>query len=78
MCEAEDFYFIKVFYFSEIPGWEFWRPSELRKKYLSGTLEKFDFVFTYSSVEHSGLGKEKFIVSSFLVATIYSISRSVR
>merc|ERR1711884_264997 len=42
---------------SEIPGWEFWTPSVFRKKYLSGTLEKFDFVFTYSSVEHSGLGR---------------------
>ena len=35
----------------------------LRKKYLSGTLEKFDFVFTYSSVEHSGLGMDTFVGS---------------
>ena len=41
---------------SEFENWEFWKPKEFRKKYLAGTLEKFDFVFTYSSVEHSGLG----------------------
>ena len=41
---------------SEFENWEFWKPKEFRRKYLDGTLEKFDFVFTYSSVEHSGLG----------------------
>ena len=28
-------------------------------KFLDGKLEKFDFIFTYSSVEHTGLGKAK-------------------
>ena len=46
-----------VYISSEVDGWEFWKPSELRRKYLAGTLENFDFVFTYSSLEHSGLGK---------------------
>jgi FkbM family methyltransferase len=32
-------------------------PSELRAKFLGGTLEKFDAVATFSSVEHSGLGR---------------------
>ena len=41
---------------SEFENWEFWKPKEFRRKYLAGTLEKFDFVFTYSSIEHSGLG----------------------
>ena len=42
--------------FSEVEGWEFWKPTEFRRQFLAGTLEKFDFVFTYSSLEHSGLG----------------------
>ena len=46
-----------VYISSEVDGWEFWKPSELRRKFLAGTLENFDFVFTYSSLEHSGLGR---------------------
>ena len=38
-------------------GWEFWTPTQMMDKFLDGTLEKFDFVFTYSSLEHTGLGK---------------------
>ena len=52
-----------MFTCSDLPGWEFWTPSVLREKYLAGTLEKFDFVFTYSSVEHSGLGMDTFVGS---------------
>lgn len=29
------------------------------EKFLAGSLEKFDFVFSYSSVEHTGLGKRQ-------------------
>jgi len=32
-------------------------PSELREKFLAGTVEKFDAIATFSSVEHSGLGR---------------------
>ena len=32
------------------------RPNEFRQKYFDGTLETFDAVFSYSSLEHSGLG----------------------
>jgi hypothetical protein len=32
-------------------------PSEARKAYLNGSLPQFDAVVTYSSVEHSGLGR---------------------
>ena len=32
-------------------------PSELRAKFLAGTLKPFDGVATFSSVEHSGLGR---------------------
>lgn len=32
-------------------------PSELRQKFLAGTYEKFDAIATFSSVEHSGLGR---------------------
>ena len=38
-------------------GWEFWTPAEMMDKFQNGSLEKFDFVFTYSSVEHTGLGE---------------------
>ena len=58
-------FFIQIF--SEIPGWEFWTPSVFRDKYLSGTLEKFDFVFTYSSVEHSGLGKSRMYFETVVI-----------
>ena len=45
-------------YISEYPTWEFIRPKEFRQRYIEGTLDKFDAIFTYSSVEHSGLGKK--------------------
>ena len=32
-------------------------PSELRKKFLAGTFEMYDAFATFSSVEHSGLGR---------------------
>ena len=32
-------------------------PSTIRKKFLEGTLEKFDGIVTHSSIEHSGLGR---------------------
>lgn len=32
-------------------------PEDARLKYIAGTLPKFDAVVTYSSVEHSGLGR---------------------
>ena len=32
-------------------------PSEFRQKYLNGTLGMFDGIVTFSSVEHSGLGR---------------------
>ena len=44
-------------FISEIDGWEFWTPSEMMKKFIDGTLERFDFVFSYSTLEHTGLGK---------------------
>ena len=47
-------------FISEHPAWELIRPSEFRRRYLEGTLDKFDAVFTYSSVEHSGLGQLMF------------------
>ena len=48
-------------YFSEHPDWSFITPREFRQKYLDGTLGTFDAVFSYSSLEHSGLGNAKFI-----------------
>ena len=41
---------------SEHPNWEIIRPDVFHQRYRDGSLEKFDAVFTYSSVEHSGLG----------------------
>jgi len=42
---------------SEYPGLEFIQPDGFRKRYIDGSLPKFDYVFTFSSVEHSGLGR---------------------
>ena len=42
---------------SEHPDWTFIRPQEFKKKFLNGSLDTFDAVFSYSSMEHSGLGK---------------------
>eukprot|EP00092_Neocalanus_flemingeri_P054318 GFUD01063962.1.p1 GENE.GFUD01063962.1~~GFUD01063962.1.p1 ORF type:complete len:207 (+),score=23.97 GFUD01063962.1:57-623(+) len=44
-------------YISQHPRLEFIRPHEFRERYLEGTLDEFDAVFTYSSIEHSGLGR---------------------
>ena len=45
------------FYFSEYPTWVIMRPAEFRKRFFDGTLDTFDHIFTYSSLEHSGLGR---------------------
>ncbi len=47
-------------------AWEFWTPSELMEKFINGTLEKFDFVFSYSTIEHTGLGKTHLILEERL------------
>ena len=44
-------------YISQFPGLEFVKPDEFSQRYLAGTLDTFDAVFTHSSLEHSGLGK---------------------
>ena len=33
------------------------RPAEFRTKFIDGSLDTFDHIFTYSSLEHSGLGR---------------------
>ena len=50
---------------SEHPKHEFVRPKEFHERYQAGTLDKFDAIFTYSSVEHSGLGRKSIIITSF-------------
>ena len=42
--------------FSEYPGYSFMRPREFRERFLNKTLDSFDVIFTYSSLEHSGQG----------------------
>jgi len=42
---------------SEHPAWEILRPAEFHQRYKTGSLGQFEAVFTYSSVEHSGLGR---------------------
>jgi hypothetical protein len=32
-------------------------PTEMSEKFLAGKLEKFDAVVSFSSIEHSGLGR---------------------
>merc|ERR1712106_74759 len=44
-------------YVSQFPKLEFIKPKEFGERYLAGTLEEFDAVFTHSSLEHSGLGR---------------------
>jgi len=44
-------------FISEYPGYSFIRMPEFRERFLNGTLDTFDAVFTYSSVEHSGQGR---------------------
>ena len=41
---------------SQHPSWEIILPEVFRSRYMSGSLPQFDLVFSYSSVEHSGLG----------------------
>ena len=43
-------------FISQYPTHQFIKPKQFRESYLSGALDKFDIVFTYSSLEHSGLG----------------------
>ena len=42
---------------SEYPGHTVIRPAEFRKQFLAGNLPAFHAVFSYSSLEHSGLGR---------------------
>lgn len=42
---------------SEYPGHTVIRPSEFRSQYRNKTLDVFDVVFSFSSLEHSGLGR---------------------
>jgi len=42
---------------SEHPSWSFIRPQEFRTRYQDGSLPQFDLIFSFSSVEHSGLGR---------------------
>jgi len=44
-------------FISQYPTHQFIKPKQFREQYLSGDLDKFDIVFTYSSLEHSGLGR---------------------
>lgn len=44
-------------FISEYPGLSFIRPAEFREQYLAGTLGTFDIVISFSSLEHSGLGR---------------------
>ena len=40
-------------------------PNELSQKFLDNSLEKFDAVISFSSVEHSGLGRWVYVFKSF-------------
>lgn len=42
---------------SEHPTWSFIRPQEFRHQYQAGSLPIFDLIFSFSSIEHSGLGR---------------------
>ena len=42
---------------SGVPGWTILTPDQFRRSYLAGSLRTFHAVFSYSSVEHSGLGR---------------------
>ena len=44
-------------FISEYPGFSFIRPDEFRARFLDGTLDTFDAIFSYSSIEHFGLGE---------------------
>ena len=43
--------------FSTHPLWTFLKPDVFREKFQNGTLDTFDVIFSYSSLEHSGLGR---------------------
>merc|ERR1719422_1756429 len=59
---------------SEHPDWVFMRPNEFRQKYFDGTLDTFDAVFSYSSLEHSGLGAiEKLFHNALGLVDIFEI-----
>ena len=45
------------FFISEYPNHQFIRPKEFRERFPNRTLDIFDAVFTFSSIEHSGLGR---------------------
>ena len=50
------------------------RPNEFRQKYFDGTLDTFDAVFSYSSLEHSGLGAiEKLFHNALGLVDIFEI-----
>lgn len=42
---------------SDYPNHEFVTPKIFRERYMKGELPEFDLIVTYSSVEHSGLGR---------------------
>ena len=42
--------------FSTHPLWTIIKPDVFREKFNDGTLDTFDVIFSYSSLEHSGLG----------------------
>jgi hypothetical protein len=42
---------------TDVPQIKTMTPPEMREAYLNGTLPEYDIVVTYSSVEHSGLGR---------------------
>ena len=45
------------FSYSEYPGLTVMRPKDFRSQYRNKTLDVFDVVFSFSSLEHSGLGR---------------------
>merc|ERR1712106_186146 len=45
------------YFISEYPGHSFMRMGEFREQFLNGSIEAFDAVFSYSSLEHSGQGR---------------------
>jgi len=44
-------------FLSTHPLWTFIKPDVFREKFQNGTLDTFDVIFSYSSLEHSGLGR---------------------
>ena len=61
-CYFIKFYFFIIHYnsnylcFSTHPLWTIIKPDVFREKFNDGTLDTFDVIFSYSSLEHSGLG----------------------